>query len=148
MDETLATPHAAALAYGHASTESSHTHAVARDHNALSQTAHEDISTDSLLKSLKDISGTLKASKHSTKALAGAMVGLRGSPAHERLVNDGLSAVNSLKNAIDKISKAEKIVEETLSSKTAVKSSNIPNGVIHSSVFIREDRNLHYRQFI
>jgi hypothetical protein len=72
----------------------------------------DDMSIDSLLKSLSSIKSSIIASSGSTKALAGALLGLRGSVAHKVLVHDGKLAVEDMKHALKAISKAEQIVRE------------------------------------
>ena len=81
------------------------------DHDGLAN-QHDTDPLDSLQRALKAVTTSIKSSKHTTKALAGAVVGLRGSAAHDALVADGSTAVKNLQWALHNVSKAHKIVAD------------------------------------
>jgi hypothetical protein len=81
------------------------------DHDGLAN-QHDTDPLDSLQRALKAVTTSIKSSKQTTKALAGAVVGLRGSAAHDALVADGSMAVKNLQRALHNVSKAQRIVAD------------------------------------
>jgi hypothetical protein len=69
-----------------------------------------DKSLESLEKTLKSMISSIQSSKQATKALGGAIIGLRGSAAYDSLVTDAKTAVKDLQSALRGIVKVNKIV--------------------------------------
>ena len=121
---------------------------------------------ESLERALKSVMASIRSSKHTAKALAGAVVGLRGSAAHETLVSDASTAVKDLQRAHQSVAKAHKIVADVSSpptdtdtnaqSEADTEGGNTSESVAESSVPLVGILNVHtvlikrydYRKFI
>jgi hypothetical protein len=63
-------------------------------------------------KSLKAILTSIQSTKHTTKALAGAVGGLRGAAAYDALVADAARAVKNLRSAHHDVTKVDNIIKK------------------------------------
>lgn len=116
--------HEASLTGPHSDYGAYHSHT-----SKLHHVGHRDMRLSSLTKGLEDILTGLKTSQDSSSALAGAVLGLRGSPAYTQIVRDTMHASKLLSESISDVASVQKMVHKAFSDKDLAES-----GVSHFPV--------------